>query len=79
MTTRILTPPKDFVELRNCDYMGTCPIFDQFRQEGIRNFWIRLYCQGTRQSMCQRKRIKKAGRQVPEGLLPNGKFLQLCP
>ena len=75
MTTRILSLPENYTELRHCSYLGTCPVFDRFRLEGLRNFWIRLYCQGTRQSMCQRKVIKISGRPVPEDLLPNGDFL----
>ena len=63
--------------MKDCEYLEACPIFNRFRLEGIKNFWIRLYCQGEKQANCQRRIIKVTGRPVPEDLLPNGKHLEL--
>jgi hypothetical protein len=61
--------------MQDCEYLATCPIFDRFKLEGIKNFWIRLYCQGERQAKCARKAIKRSGELVPKDLLPNGEYL----
>jgi hypothetical protein len=61
--------------MQDCEYLATCPIFNRFRLEGIKNFWIRLYCQGEKQTRCQRKALKESGQTVPENLLPNGNYL----
>lgn len=75
MTTRILKPPPGYTELTHCEYIGSCTIFEQFRQQDLRNFWIRLYCKGTRQSMCHLKQSKQAGQSATRDLLPKGKVL----
>ena len=61
--------------MRDCEHLRKCPIFNRFKLEGIRNFWVGLYCQGDRQSRCYRKELKAAGKYVPESMLPNGEFL----
>ncbi len=60
----------------DCEYLATCPIFAKFKNEGLRSMWIALYCQGTKQQECERKRLKKGGREVPMTLLPNGTHLK---
>lgn len=61
--------------MNDCEYLDTCQIFTRFRLNGIKNFWIRLYCQGDKQFKCYRKAIREAGRPAPENLLPNGEYL----
>ena len=60
MTTRILKPPPGYTELRHCEYIGSCTIYEQFKQQDLRNFWIRLYSKGTRQSECNLKQSREA-------------------
>jgi hypothetical protein len=62
-------------EAEGCEYLATCPIFARFQNEGIKNFWIRLYCKGPKQEGCARKALKQAGEEVPMTLLPNGAHL----
>jgi hypothetical protein len=61
----------------DCEYLAGCPIFAQFKNEGVKNFWIRLYCKGPRQEDCARKSLKEAGEPVPKTMLPNGKHLDV--
>ena len=30
-------------EMADCEFLETCSIFDRFKLEGIKNFWIKLY------------------------------------
>ena len=59
----------------DCEYLAACPIFGRFRAEGIKNFWIQLYCRGPKQESCARKQLKAAGQEVPRSLLPSGEHL----
>jgi hypothetical protein len=59
----------------DCECLAACPIFARFRAEGIRNFWIQLYCKGNKQESCARKKLKAAGQEVPLTLLPSGEHL----
>ena len=61
--------------MADCEYLEACPIFAQFKNEGIKNFWIQLYCKGSKQDDCARKSLKDAGQEVPQTLLPNGTHL----
>jgi hypothetical protein len=61
--------------LNDCEYLPDCPIFDRFKSEGARNFWIAMYCQGSRREHCARRQLRKAGREAPVTLLPNGTHL----
>jgi len=59
----------------DCEYLGTCPIFEKFKVEGAKNIWIEFFCRGSRQDECARKKLKKQGQEVPPTLLPNGTHL----
>jgi hypothetical protein len=61
--------------MADCEYLAACPIFAHFRAEGIRNFWIQLYCKGQKQENCARKQLKAADQEVPRTLLPSGEHL----
>ena len=58
----------------NCEYMDKCPMFQKFEAESILRFWIQNFCKGEHEK-CQRKVLRKAGKEVPLNLLPNGTFL----
>jgi len=60
----------------NCKYVNTCPIFARFKSEGAKNFWISLYCTGSKQERCERFKLREWGKDVPITLLPNGKHLE---
>ncbi len=32
--------------MADCQYLDGCPVFARFKQEGLKNIWIRHYCQG---------------------------------
>lgn len=58
-----------------CENLEKCPIFKQFRVEGLANVWIRLYCKGSSQPNCIRKQKKAAGEELPPNMLPDGSLL----
>jgi hypothetical protein len=61
--------------MQDCEYLPTCSIFGRFHLDGIKSFWIKLYCQGEKQPKGQRKLIIESGRPMPQNLLPNGNYL----
>jgi hypothetical protein len=62
--------------IQECEFLEKCPIFNRFRTEGAKNVWIGFYCKGVQQSSCVRRLLKKAGKEVPITLLPNGSHLK---
>jgi hypothetical protein len=58
--------------MAKCEFLEICPIFARFRLEGIKNYWIDMYCVGTKQDQCARKALRKQGKDVPPTLLPSG-------
>ena len=58
--------------MADCEYLEECALFEQVRNEDIRQFWIDVCCTAPRQETCARKTLMKAGQPVPETLLPNG-------
>jgi hypothetical protein len=63
--------------MQECEYLSTCPVFARFKLEGLKNIWISLYCKGPKNSECERLKLKKMGKDVPDTLLPNGKHIEL--
>jgi|DewCreStandDraft_5_1066085.scaffolds.fasta_scaffold04344_6 hypothetical protein len=59
----------------DCEFFPTCPIFTQFTMKSLTNIWIALYCKGSKQSQCARKRLREKGEDVPVTLLPSGQYL----
>ncbi len=57
-----------------CPNIKTCPIYEQFKTEALKNMYIRMYCMGKFDN-CKRKQIKDLGQPVPPSLLPDGKEL----
>jgi len=64
------------ISTADCQYLNGCPIFAQFKQEGLKNIWIRHYCQGWKQKECARLKMREQGETPPKNLLPNGEFLE---
>lgn len=62
--------------MASCPYLNSCPVFSRFKQAGLKNVWIRFYCQGSKQKECARLKLREQGEEVPENLLPNGEFLK---
>jgi len=62
-------------KVADCESIDTCPIFSQFKSQGLKNHWIKFYCKGSRQEECARKELTKEGREAPLTLLPDGNSL----
>lgn len=60
----------------DCEFVVACPIFARFKSENMKNFWIRIYCRGTKTEQCERKKRRLAGLPVPITMLPNGTHLE---
>ena len=61
-----------------CEFTKKCPIFNKFRHERVRDFWIDSYCRRDGGTHCERKKLRMAGsspEEVPITLLPNGMHL----
>jgi hypothetical protein len=67
---------KEITMSDDCKNLEMCPIFKQFKVQGLANVWIRLYCKGSSQSDCVRKQKKEAGEEVPLNMLPDGSLLK---
>jgi hypothetical protein len=57
-----------------CEFHGTCPVFKRLKTEALRQLYVRQYCEGERER-CRRYQLRRAGSEVPERLLPDGKEL----
>ena len=62
--------------MRNCEFLGICPILSRFRSEDTANLWIKMYCKGPTLDRCVRRSQRLDHVQnIPITLLPNGKTL----
>ena len=59
-----------------CPNAKTCPIYEKFRTEALKNIYVRMHCKSKFEN-CKRKQIKDTGKPVPPALLPDGKELGL--
>lgn len=53
-----------------CDYLEGCPMFKYFNRVA-RRVYGDMYCKGD-YARCERRKLRLAGRPVPENLLPYG-------
>lgn len=53
-----------------CNFLKGCTMFARFHRYA-RDAYIDMYCQGDYET-CQRRRLRLAGKAVPENLLPFG-------
>ncbi len=60
---------------QDCEFTPKCPIFNKFRREKVRSFWIKRYCSAEFGKDCARKKLRDSGKgmdDIPNSLLPNG-------
>jgi hypothetical protein len=53
-----------------CEYLEDCPIFKYLR-EFVKQAYMDMYCAGDYEK-CRRRKLRVAGKPVPENLLPYG-------
>lgn len=53
-----------------CEFIEPCPMFKYFNNSA-KKVYAQCYCQGNYE-MCQRRKLRLAGKPVPENLLPHG-------
>ena len=58
--------------MSECKYLRECPVFNNFKNEGIKNIWIKTYCRGSMYEECVRIKMTEEGKTPPDNLLPNG-------
>ncbi len=57
----------------DCEFLEKCPMFRYFRASA-KKVYQEMYCQGDF-SRCERRKLRLAGRTVPDNLLPFGGWL----
>jgi len=57
-----------------CPNLMKCQMFKFFQSDFAKQIYLTLYCQGNFTG-CARKKLKDAGKEVPENLLPDGQYL----
>ena len=65
--------------MSECEYVEGCPMFKRLKLEPIKQFWMETYCMNNEGGDCARKALRKQGKtrdEVPEDLLPNGKYMK---
>lgn len=62
--------------ITKCKYIDNCPLYQHFTVQAVKQAFIMIYCEGDPES-CERRKLRDAGRPVPERMLPNGSFLTL--
>lgn len=62
--------------MADCEYIANCPVFEKCRTGVIKNVFNIKYCRGSELENCARRILKKAGKEVPLSLLPNGEHLE---
>ncbi len=55
----------------HCEHRQDCPIFDYFEKTS-KTILMRYYCEGDFLE-CERYKLRKVGRIVPDDLLPTGR------
>jgi hypothetical protein len=60
--------------MSDCKYLADCPVFARFTNAGAGAVWVELFCRNDFVA-CERLKLRQAGAQVPETLLPNGTYL----
>ena len=65
--------------MADCEYLGECSstLFRELLSENAKSFWIRTCCTTEKQEHCARRILKQEGKEAPETLLPNGKYLDI--
>jgi len=61
--------------MTECEFIEKCPIFQKCQTGMIEGVFGVRYCKGSQLENCERRKLKKDGKEVPLNLLPNGKHL----
>lgn len=65
--------------MAECEFIAKCPIFEKCQTGVIKGVFGIKYCKGSSLEDCERRKLKKAGKDVPPSLLPNGEHLGSIP
>jgi len=57
-----------------CEYIEGCPMYKHFKLEASKKIVVTTYCEGNFEK-CEGRKLRKAGKFVPEKLLPDGRYL----
>lgn len=58
----------------SCEFLEKCPIFERTKKGILDKVFITLYCEGPQLEKCERRILKKNGKDVPLVLLPTGEY-----
>ena len=61
----------------SCQYREGCPMFKIFNLDASKELFKNMYCCNERHTRCERFKLRTAGLEIPNNLLPNGKYLTL--
>ena len=62
---------------QECEFLMACPIFQKFSLQSTKNVYVTTYCKGSRLDDCERRKLRRAGREAPLTLLPDGSQMML--
>lgn len=57
---------------KDCKYLESCPLFQQFQHAHGKVVWIGVYCRGDSQEECERLKMRERGEKPAPTMLPNG-------
>ena len=61
--------------MAECEYLDKCPVFEKSTTGVIKGVFAVMYCKGGKLEECERRKLKKADKDVPDNLLPSGDHL----
>ena len=60
-----------------CEKIEKCAFLNKYSNNSLAaKGFIALYCKGTKQNICERKKRSAAGEVVPVDMLPNGNIFK---
>ncbi|MFP3908262.1 MAG: hypothetical protein ACLFVI_00515 [Archaeoglobaceae archaeon] len=59
------------MKMGECEFLRDCPFFNSLKLPSTGEMLKSRYCRGDYEK-CERYKLKKAGKEVPETLWPNG-------
>ncbi len=62
--------------MAECEYLNKCPVFEKCQSGVLKSVFVTMYCKGSKLEDCARRKLKKAGKEVPLCLLPDGKIME---
>lgn len=64
--------------MESCGRLSSCQMFRVFSGKPSLAVWRGRYCEGQFAD-CERLKLALEGREIPAGLLPNGRMLRVAP